>query len=261
MLLLIGYAYDVFNFGYSPWEIEGRAFPDYTFYSSVFNYAAGTYGGSLGGNYNRYGMRLKFFTSGTMAHTDENGDSLGVFTANFVALDGLYALTIRGFNLKVGPSLRYVSLSPEFRGVALAAVASAERSVRKEWGYLKGYAVIDGVGYEVLPVGPYRTRTSFRAYAGGEARYSHVVGQLQGAYYSVGGPAVSFAFGLEYPLLRFKVGYDSHYSSLYGGYGRDRIAGMYFLLGINYRNFTFAYTYNPLGLFGDRHVIGLAYVR
>ncbi len=259
MLLIVGYAYDVFNLGYSPWEIEGRAFPDYTFYSAVYNYAAGTYGGVAGGNYRLYGARVKFFTSGSMAMTDENGDSLGTFSSNFVAFDGTYTLSVRGFTLKVGPSIRYVSLSPQVRGVALATVLSAERTFPKDWGYVRTYATLDGVGYEVLPVGLKRTRTDFRGYAGGEVRYSHMVAQAQASYYSVGGAAFSVASGLEYDLFRLKVGYDSHFSSLYGGYGKDRIAGMFFLFGLNYRNFAFTYAYNPLGLFGDRHVIGIAY--
>ncbi len=261
MLLILGYAYDIFNMGYSPWEMEGIAQPDYTFYSSVFNYAAGTYGGVLGGNYREYGARLKFFTSGSMTMTDENGDSIGVFSSNFVALDGLYAFSFRDVKVKAGPSLRYASLSPKIRGIAVAVVLYAYRDFTKDWGYFNVYASVDGVGYEALPVGLKRTPTSFRAYAGGKVRYSHLVGRIQGGYYSVGGPAISGSVGLEYDLLQFRVGYDSHYASLYGGYGRDRIAGSYFLIGLNYRNFTFSYAYNPLGLFGDRHVVGIAYNR
>ena len=259
MLLLLGYAYDVFNLGYSPWEVEGTAFPDYTFYSSVFNYAAGTYGGVVGGNHGKYGLRVKFFTSGSMPMTDENGDSLGTFSANFLALDGTYIVKFRGFTLKVGPSVRYASLSPQIRGVALASVLQATRTFPMDWGYARAYATVDGVGYELLPVGLRRSMTDFRAYAGGEVRYSHVVAQAHASYYSVGGPAFSIAFGVEYDLLRFKVGYDSHYSSLYGGYGRDRIAGTFFLFGLTYRNFHFTYTYNPLGVLGDRHILGIAY--
>jgi len=239
MLLIIGYAYDIFNLGFSPWEIEGVAQPDYTFYSSVFNYAAGTYGGVLGGNYGKYGVRVKFFTSGSMTMTDENGDSIGVFSSNFVALDGFYSFPFRDVKVKVGPSLRYASLSPKVRGIALAIVLYAHRDFIRDWGYFNVYAAVDGVGYEALPVGLKRTPTSFKAYAGGKVRYSHLVGRIQGGYYTVGGPSVSG----------------------YGGYGRDRIAGSYFLIGLNYRNFTFSYAYNPLGLFGDRHVVGIAYNR
>ncbi|GEM_PF-1032883 len=259
MLLMVSYAYDIFNLGYSPWEIEGKAFPNFTFYSAGYNYASGTYGGVVGGNHRRYGVRVKFFTSGSMAMTDENGDSLGTFSANFVSVDGTYTVKVRGFTLKVGPSVRYASLSPQVRGVAVATVLSAGRSFPKDWGYLRTYATLDGIGYEVLPVGLRRSRTDFRGYVGGEVRYSHVVAQAQASYYSVGGPSFSVASGLEYDLFRFKVGYNSHFSSLYGGYGRDRIAGMFFIFGLNYRSFAFTYAYNPLGLLGDRHVIGVAY--
>ncbi|NPA79902.1 MAG: hypothetical protein GXO29_02475 [Thermotogae bacterium] len=259
MLLLVGYAYDIFNLGFSPWELEGRAFPDYTFYSAVFNYAAGTYGGVVGGNYGSFGGRMKFFTSGNMDMTDEEGNVVGSFTSNFVSLGGLYGTTFKGFSVRGGLSLLYVSLSPQSRGIALGLLGDARRRFPKEWGHWDVWATLDGLGYEVVPAGLYRTLTSFRAYAGAGVKFHRLISYLQAAYYYVGGPALMLGAGLDYGLLRVLVGYDSHYSDLYGGYGRDRLAGTYFSFSLSYNRFHFSYAYNPMGLLGDRHILGVAY--
>ncbi|NPB02907.1 MAG: hypothetical protein GXO39_00630 [Thermotogae bacterium] len=259
MLLLFSYAYDVFNGDFSPWELEGYVFPNMRFYTSVFNYAAGSYGGIIGGSYSSYRLRSKFFTSGGMLQTDEKGNVVGSFSSNFVSLDGAHTLDFNGWRIAAGLSLRYVSLSPQSRGVALGVVANFQRTFKTDWGGWNFRGSIDGLGYELLPVGLRRTLTSFKAMGGADLSFQRLFAYVQGRYYYVGGKAYVLGLGLDYGTLRFGIGYNSHYAHLYGGYGRDRLAGTHFGFTLRYRRIVFSYVYNPLGLFGDRHILAVAY--
>ena len=257
MIWVVSYAYEVFNVEHSPWDFVREPFPEYRFSSSAYNYVAGSYGGTVGGQHLGIYGKVRFFSSGSMVMADEKGDSIGTFSSNFLEFSLGRSFNRGDLGIKPALSLRYVSLSPGSRGLALSLTlfAQAEISLLRTKGAL--FALLDGLGYEVMPVGVGRTVQPFRGYVGLRTGVKPFVLQVGGEYRRVGGISGMFALSFQRNVWGIKLGYDTRYSGLYGGYGRDRLAGSFLGLSLRVKGFGFEYIYNPLGLFGDRHMLAL----
>jgi len=254
---MFAFAYDVFLGDFSLYSLKSHI-PKGEIYTSAYNFVAGSFGGELGGEMRGIFGNLKFFSSGNMERTDEDGQVLGSFSSNFIKLSGGREFKVRNFYGILGLGLSYVSLDQKNVGLG-ASLFSRIFTIREFKGFnVEGYLLLDNVGYEMEPIGlsrgilPYKVSLGGKVFGDRSSVLLEIGRYYMGNYVKVGGE-------LGVNILNLGFSFDSKLRNLNGGYGLDFLSGLSILGGVGYRNIKFEYSYTFMGLFGSRNIFQISY--
>jgi len=250
-------SYDVFLNEFSLYSLKSQV-PIREIYSSAYNFAAGSFGGELGGGIKGMFGSLKFFSSGSMERTDEYGNTLGSFSSNFIKLSGGTDFKFGNFNGKFGLGISYVSLDPKNIGLGANLFSRISTTWEIKNLNVEGYLLSDNIGYEIKPVGLKRGVLPYEVSLGGRVtggRFSTLV--EIGRYYLGNRVKVGGETGINSLSLGFS--FDSRLRSLNGGYGFDFLSGLSIFGEMEYKKLKFGYSYTFMGLFGSRNLFQISY--
>ncbi len=250
-------AYDVFLNEFSVYSLKSQL-PKGEIYTSAYGFAVGSFGGEIGGEKKGIFGNLKFFSSGRMERTDDEGNTLGNFSSNFIKLTGGRNFEFGRFYALFGLGIIYVSLDPKNVGIGSSLFSKISASGKWKNLNFEGYILLDNFGYELKPVGLNSELLPYRVSLGGRA-----VGNMFSTFIEIGryyaGNSARFGGEMVLNILSLGFSFDSRLRELNGGYGFDFLSGISFFGELAYRNLKFGYSYTFMGLFGSRNTVQLSY--
>jgi len=209
--------------------------------TSLVQYLAGTYFGLVCYQNPPYGVALNYFNSGTMKKTDEGGQELGTFMAQFIN-----ATLARGFtyrNLAFGFSInliyqhidKYTSIAP-----------SINTGLLYQHNFLRLGLAIKSLGYEVKPYRDNRETLPATIAFGGGIERDLFSGYLE-LEKTLKEPIV-FSFGVKGRVesgFYLLIGYNSKLGQIRTNSTIDFLSGGSIGLSLQVSRFYFAYSIAP----------------
>ncbi|MEO0139406.1 MAG: hypothetical protein ABIL16_04470 [candidate division WOR-3 bacterium] len=262
MTLIISFAvaYDIFLNDFSVFSLKAEYYKPSYAYSSGYNWVAGMFGGEVGGEYKGFWGNLRFFSSGNMDLTNDQGEVIGKFSSNFVRFSAGKIFDFKQYRIVSGVGLGYIGLAPNETGLGINIYILASRYWELKAFKNEVYAIVDNLGYEVFPIGVLRDVLPFRLSLGDRIYNDRFYGFLEINGYSSSGFSFKLGGQLGINILNLGFAYDSRYRWLNGGYGLDFLSGLSLFGGLEYKSITFDYSYTFLGLFGSKNTLQIGYL-
>ncbi len=180
-------AYDIFLLPYSVSDIYSEYHAGERLSTSGFNWAAGMYGGQLVGEVRGYYGEIRFFSSGKMEETDENGNVIDEFYSNFIRLKAGKHFSLGRYRLILGGGFMYIGLAPRERALSPFIYFYGFRDINFKKAALEIFSLLDNLGYEALPIGLSRDVLPIRFSSGMKIKGNRFSGLAEVSYFSVGG--------------------------------------------------------------------------
>jgi hypothetical protein len=207
----------------------------------------------------RIGVSVSYLSYGDFVQTDLNGNETGKFSGG----DLLVAVSLaerKGERISYGGTAKFIYEKVQNYSATGVAIDLGAKYVsdRGRWG--GGVSVLN-LGAQLSALGSDKDRLPLTLRVGGFVRPRDLNILLAGDIIVPADNAIAFALGAEYVDLKplfLRIGWNSNGRNFRAHDSKDKVAGLSFGFGLDYRRWQISYAYSPSADLGNSHRVTLA---